>query len=373
MCPIKQKLDPTFNVWTAGSTLIELLEAQDCDAHVVLLDRGLFDALCWMDWFSKSGKLLSADHLAIDRFLVAAPWRRLIDLVFVMTVDPAEALAREFGGDPTRQGRIMNDKTLQHFNDSISTVRSQHPTDFLYVDCDTTHRGESSTLAKIAAEAIEGFESFKKSVLVVPRAAVDALLPPGGGFVSDAGAVSEFLQAVRDHGAFVDRRIAEKSADYIQPIPMGYLRHDHRLLMIPQHYRDPSHWLHTRHALWAGGHVQMVDAGDDHPIANGLRRELEEEFPQARLPVPALVGLVVEGKRARIPLHVGVVHRLDIDDTPTATALVQGGDEGSGFARGSLLGIQELMTCFDCLEGWSQLMLTYHLQARRKSLPVKAG
>jgi len=53
VCPIKDKRHSNFNVWTACTTLVQILEkTQDPprpeDPHILILDRGLFDSLCWL-------------------------------------------------------------------------------------------------------------------------------------------------------------------------------------------------------------------------------------------------------------------------------------------------------------------------------------
>ena len=53
VCPVGNKYDPLFNVWTICSALAELSETisnSPKDYDVVILDRGLFDALCWFEW-----------------------------------------------------------------------------------------------------------------------------------------------------------------------------------------------------------------------------------------------------------------------------------------------------------------------------------
>src|SRR5215471_4860439 len=115
--PLKSKNDPRFNIWTAVTMLGQVLEALDRDDHIVIIDRGVFDALCWMEWFKSAGRIALEEHRDIERFLCLPRLRRLVDLVFVLTVDPATALEREFAGQLTRrQGQIMNLTTLRDLN-----------------------------------------------------------------------------------------------------------------------------------------------------------------------------------------------------------------------------------------------------------------
>src|SRR5712692_5275098 len=50
VCPLRNKSHMTFNVWTACASLNEMLEAVERDYQIVIFDRGIFDALCWMNF-----------------------------------------------------------------------------------------------------------------------------------------------------------------------------------------------------------------------------------------------------------------------------------------------------------------------------------
>ena len=56
VCPIDNKFDPNFNIWTGCSALAELvhiLSNEPRSLDVVILDRGMFDAVCWFHWQKK--------------------------------------------------------------------------------------------------------------------------------------------------------------------------------------------------------------------------------------------------------------------------------------------------------------------------------
>ncbi len=154
-CPVRSKRHPAFDICAACATLSQMLEAQYTDAQVVLVDRGLFDALCWMDWSHRDGGLASADHETIDRFLRLGTLRRLVDLVFVMTVEPAQALERESAaGQLTGAQPIMNIDTLRAVNRSIAGVAEMCSTEFPLVRLDTTRCDQAETLRWAALQAL---------------------------------------------------------------------------------------------------------------------------------------------------------------------------------------------------------------------------
>jgi hypothetical protein len=100
VCPIRDKKHSNFNVWTACTTLAQLLEkTQDPpridDPQILILDRGLFDSICWLAMMERLERIRSADRKIIDKFLLIDDWREKITGVIVMTASSADAMARE--------------------------------------------------------------------------------------------------------------------------------------------------------------------------------------------------------------------------------------------------------------------------------------
>lgn len=150
-CPVWSKRDPDFNIWTACKTLAQTIEASYNDAHVILIDRGAFDALCWMDWYAKLGCIGPDEQRAIDGLLTLRTLKEKIDLVVVMTVAPEEALRRELAAGPNGSpGSIVNPETLRMINDSIAAVTAARSDDFRLFPMDTTRRDPRQTLDRIA-------------------------------------------------------------------------------------------------------------------------------------------------------------------------------------------------------------------------------
>jgi hypothetical protein len=153
-CPIPSKLHPDFNLWTAVTTVADLLEARHADADVILVDRGIFDALCWMDWYASNGALLSEDQKTITGLLRTPLVAGTIDLVLVMTVEPVEALRRDRAGQPpSSPSPIVNKKTLRMVNRSISNVAERHIDEFPLVQLNTTSINQDRTL-NVIEEAV---------------------------------------------------------------------------------------------------------------------------------------------------------------------------------------------------------------------------
>jgi hypothetical protein len=150
-CPVRIKRDPRFNLWTASKTVVETIDACCSGADVILIDRGVFDALCWLDWYHRSGRLPTSDYERIDGWLRMQLLRDMIDLVVVMVVAPGEAERREFVLEPKRGSKaIVNKVTLKQFNHSIGAVAERCRDDFQLHWLDTTSSDVEGTVAHVS-------------------------------------------------------------------------------------------------------------------------------------------------------------------------------------------------------------------------------
>jgi predicted NUDIX family phosphoesterase len=156
---------------------------------------------------------------------------------------------------------------------------------------------------------------------------------------------------------------AEARPDYLQPIPIAYLLHGDRAFVFHRSDRNTSHRLHGRYMIWAGGHVRRDDIGED-PIGDALTREMQEEL---YLPIglaPEVVGLVIDDSDPRSSMHVGVVHRVRVDEPYLAQAMDQRlfvEPRGGSSMTSQLIGVDGLSTFWQGMEEWSRLILVEHL------------
>lgn len=121
-CPIEDKLHPLFNFWTVTSLIKEYIEAIDQDYDVLIADRGINDAIIWINYFNRNDEYSNY----WDSFL------RLIDNNFVkdaylctlyFTADIEIILDRECRrqiiGNP---GQIVNKRVLSGYKDSFKDL-----------------------------------------------------------------------------------------------------------------------------------------------------------------------------------------------------------------------------------------------------------
>ena len=86
-----------FNAWSATYALTHILEGRfGADKyHLVIMDRGIFDALAWFELLKTQNSVTEAECSTIQEFLLINHWQELVDVVFLFQTDPATSLERE--------------------------------------------------------------------------------------------------------------------------------------------------------------------------------------------------------------------------------------------------------------------------------------
>lgn len=154
-----------FNAWTLCHTVKRILEEQAAhNFQLLIIDRGVYDVLCWVHWFSEHHHLDPGTASALRSFARIPQWFQGTSLVVHLRVSVREALRRR-----ATRGRIINQETLQELEDTYSTVmddlRSSQPPDTDYLQVDTASNPPGVIVKKIAIHLREqhGF-----SALTVP-------------------------------------------------------------------------------------------------------------------------------------------------------------------------------------------------------------
>ncbi len=195
------------------------------------------------------------------------------------------------------------------------------------------------------------------AILVIPRTpAIDDLARHG--YQPDPAVAQRLCDELRTTGRIVPRQAAEDTPRYLQPIPLAYIECGSRhLLAFPGHDRRPDDRLYGMFTLWVGGHIDEGDCTGD-PVRACLARELEEELSTMGLPEPELTGLVRDTRSDRSARHVGLVHRIRIDDEAVIQAL-QGppNQRQRGSEITQLVDRDALPFPIDRLEPWSEFIL----------------
>ena len=152
-------------------------------------------------------------------------------------------------------------------------------------------------------------------VLVIPRDQVPGGCDYRGMRALGVEAASELARAIREHGEYVERAIAEEDPTRKQVIPYVVVR-DGGLVFLMERTdagRDPR--LHRKASIGVGGHLNPVDGGAD-PLDAGLRREWKEELKAAWQPDFRMKALLNDDSNPVGSVHIGVVFTVEAAGRP---------------------------------------------------------
>jgi predicted NUDIX family phosphoesterase len=184
-----------------------------------------------------------------------------------------------------------------------------------------------------------------EKVLVVRRS--DILPEPAwqGLRTSDLEACQ---QAITHKALFLPRTEVEEDPSYQQIIPYIIFRSGDRYFATQRTAQGSDARIHHLWSLGVGGHINPIDASD--PLAEGLKREWEEEVAYSGEFSPQLLGLLNDDSDPISQVHLGVVYLVDGASDQIA---VRETDK----LRGQLLTLDELDDPGRNLETWARIVL----------------
>jgi thymidylate kinase len=155
VCPVKNKLSPLFNLWTMAAYLKEYIEATENNCSLVISDRGLIDALIWINSFNESNKYQEELQL-VSSLLDFELIKKNILLSVFFYADIGTVLEREYGKlAKNRVGRVINNKVLNNYLESSKLVCNKLPIPIKEID--TSQISLSETL-EIMVNELQKFE-----------------------------------------------------------------------------------------------------------------------------------------------------------------------------------------------------------------------
>jgi predicted NUDIX family phosphoesterase len=188
-------------------------------------------------------------------------------------------------------------------------------------------------------------------VLVVPRDRVPGGCAFTGIRAADAAALEELRAAVRQHGTFIDRPLAEQDPAFKQLIPYVVVRDGARTFLMERTDAGGDPRLHRKASVGVGGHLNPVDDGPD-PLQAGLLREWAEELDADWQPEFRLVGLLNDDSNPVGSVHLGVVFKVEADGRPLAVR-----ERDKLTAR--MADAAELRAAYERMETWSRLVVDH--------------
>ena len=133
-----------FNTWSASYALSHILEGRHHSDryHLVILDRGLSDALAWFQILEERNKINESDKEKVQQFLMIDSWRSEIDAVFLFTADDVTSMERENAEKSIdAPGSAMNNDFLRQLNGVYHRIQEEFGHQFkTIVNIDTSGR-----------------------------------------------------------------------------------------------------------------------------------------------------------------------------------------------------------------------------------------
>jgi predicted NUDIX family phosphoesterase len=145
------------------------------------------------------------------------------------------------------------------------------------------------------------------------------------------------------------RSEVEDDPAYQQIIPYVVFRHEDRYLLTHRLKASSEKRLRQLYSLGVGGHINPGDLDHGDPIADGLKREWEEEVVYEGRFETRLLGLINDDSSPVSKVHLAVVFLID-GDRPEIT--IRETDKLSG----ELLTLDEMRIYYLAMESWSQLV-----------------
>lgn len=333
VCPIKDKKHVNFNIWTACTTLAQLLEKTQTpprpeDPQILILDRGIFDSICWLRMMEKLNRLRPEERVIVQTFLEVSDWRDRITGVILMIVSPCDSMLREQGLLPVEggHGSIMNPEVLQQMIDVCKTTAIEMKDKFRIFEVDTSKKGNASSpkeAAEIVADKVISWieELLEESILSLPRIDVETAFSRNTAI--DKNATYELINLFHTKGTFKPRSVVESDIDRIQALPVVIVKNaNEEILRLRRKESSSDSPLHEKIVIWAGGHVRREDSKNGKSIPSCAIREIEEEL-RLRLEESslALVGSVYINESTSSRKHVAIVYEWKAETNDVSVAL----------------------------------------------------
>jgi len=222
VCPIPNKFDPIFNVWTACAALNQLSETlanSSKKLDVIILDRGFFDALCWFEWQREEKLLRNDDFERFTNFFTSTRFRMCIDLVLIFEASPTTSSEREYKNLLTRrEGSIMRNEVLSSYLSSIQNTKDKYKSYFRNI---TSHNTDNQDQNQVSYDVTKTTLNLLKNLAdekigFVPKERVSGLPT-----VFDYSSISAHID---EHLTFHDRSEVELDKTALQLIPIAVIK-----------------------------------------------------------------------------------------------------------------------------------------------------
>lgn len=330
VCPIKNKHHPDFNIWTGCRTLSNILNYKQAnDYSVIIVDRGIYDALIWMALLYKKGKMSKNELEAIENFFLLERWEKSIDLIIYMYTSVEKALEREFKDLLTlKPGSIMNEEFLKEFltiaHETIDKFSNKYNQ---IITIDTTQTKTIDGIEKVISEVLDALKKLSdEEIIVFSKELINKRLN-FHGFDNNRNKFKVLERLSNKKSIIMRRSDAESNSSVIQAVVISYITYKNQICLFTKHEKFGNKRLHNKKIIWLGGHLQKIDLENlndctlQKSITNCLAREIEEEIQISIDVKPKYTGLVYDKTNPKSLQHIGIVFSIDIKDEKVFNSL----------------------------------------------------
>ena len=380
ICPIRDKKHHNFNVWTACTTLAQILEKtqnppRSEDPQILFLDRGIFDSICWMTMMEQLSRIRPYERDVIQKFLTLDDWKKRISAVFVMLASPQDALKREEVVLPVvgPHGSIMNLGVLKQIKEINEQCIEQLKEDFQIYPINTSY-GETKNNQKRTAEVVTDViltlieKQVSENILSCSKETVKNLF--GDSKFIYGSQANELAKQLREDSDsyFRPRDEVEEDNTRVQAIPIVIVRNKSgEVLRLRRREITEDNPLHNRIVIWAGGHVRSEDDTNGDRLIHCAIRELEEELRlQVEFSSLHLIGAVYIDSGGRTSRHVAIAYewRAPTDDVSVVLSRSEFYERSGTSLSGHFISVDELARDVENnnrVEPWSMELIREYL------------
>lgn len=325
VCPVTDKQSPMFNLWTACmslSGLIGILEDKNNPVDVLILDRGIFDALCWFEWLVAGSKMEKEQRSIAESFLLMDELVKCIDIVFAFCVEPTISIEREYATLLTdKLGTIMNHKVLGEYLLAIDrTIKSKSPHFHNVFRIDTSQKNQDEVSKEVTEKTLETLKYLlMERIGYIPKSQEIVSL-----FSNNPTAEYSLFDRYSPEIKFDLRETVEEKLDAIQPLPIAVItnRSRDKVLAVKKNKNAVSDDSAERDKLllYVGGHSRYEDSTEQLSndflaiCRSALRREIKEEIGISIALNNITPFLIYTPSSTKSSRHMAVCFVAEIDD-----------------------------------------------------------
>lgn len=376
-CPVAPKGHFFFNTWTTTTMLASMIENLESDADVVLLDRGVFDAIVWLQCQLRDQQVTPEEYNIFRQFVLLERWRKLTDLTVILKVGPEIADSRENQALLIRRsGTIMNPATLRRYNDVLDQVRNdieREYKDFRIIGVDTTnYKSAKETTFAVISQLVEQLSDWANpEIAVLPRKVLEDVMR--GEKIQELEQVKgAVMSAIEYHR----RSSLQENGEYVGLVAAGVLRRGYEgamLLLERSGESEVKRERYGRYLLWKGCHLAksaLVHGDIFQHAAYALQGRLKEDFHLAQLePTTPPRYLVWNKSNPTDAMHAGIFFSLEIPTDEVAQSIARKMFKKERSSDRTTLRGREFITAADLqkrvddnlveLESWSTAVLNH--------------